>query len=152
MLTQVMIFLQLLVHFSFQHKFVVLSGKKAQLSLSNIAEPKYSKAISEYSNMEQTIIKKVQQITTRFLSKPSSIRNQMHAFQSEDGCFQQTKRRASNSEEDFVQTIVNELNFSLYKAAYTALIEFFDMPADQGGYHTGLKLSLIHISEPTRPY
>ena len=65
----------------------------------------------------------------------------MHASQSEDGCFQQTKRRASNSEEDFVQTIVNELNFSLYKAAYTALIEFFDMPADQGGYHTGLKMS-----------
>ena len=117
---------------------MTLLGEEAHLIFPNNAEPKCSKSISEYSNTEKIIIKKVQQITQRFLSKPLNMRIQMH---DEDGCFKQNKRRAANSEEDLVRAIVSELNFSQYKAAYAALIEFFDLPVSGGGYHSGSKIS-----------
>jgi len=97
------------------------------------AEPKRLRELHEYSNLEQSLINKVRQITQRILSKPTTNNITQRRSASnieEDGIYHQQhlKRRAANSEDTFVQALIDELNFSQYKLAYIALVEFYDLP------------------------
>ena len=74
--------------------------------LTTTVEPKQIKATAEYSNLEQSLIKKVQCITERVLSKPKNY----SMTKCDEDSIPKSKRRAANSEEDIVQAIIGELN------------------------------------------
>ena len=106
----------------------MLGGEDILPSSLNYAEPKQIKSIAEYSsNLEQSLIKKVQRITQRVLSKPIIV------SKSDDDSIPKSTRRAVNSEEDIAQAIIAELNFSQYRTAYIALVDYFDL-AVPGNY------------------
>ena len=85
--------------------------------------------MTDYSNLEQSLIKKVQRVTERVLNKPVVAKNKKSLLsnKSDDDAIPHSKRRAANSEEDIVQAVIGELNFSQYKAAYIALVDYFDL-------------------------
>jgi ribosomal protein L2 len=92
--------------------------------------------------LEQSLINKVRQLAQRILNKPTTKNiTQRHSssakIDEEGDIYHQhhhSKRRASNSEETFIQALIDELNFSQYKSAYIALVEFYDLPVR--GYHS----------------
>lgn len=103
--------------------------------MTTTAEPKQIKAVAEYSNLEQSLIKKVQCITERVLNKPKS-----SLTKCDEDSIPKSKRRAANSEEDIVQAIIGELNFPQYKKAYIALVDYFDL-AVPGNYSSSTQFS-----------
>jgi len=116
------------------------SGNKATTSLlTNIAQPKRLKEIAEYTNKEQMLIKKVQQVIQRVLNKPTTAASNSNQPRVDD-TFPQLKRRAANSEEEFIQAIIVELNWAQYKASYLALVDYFDL-AIPGNYSTTSQFS-----------
>ena len=103
--------------------------------MTTTAEPKQIKAMAEYSHLEQSLIKKVQCITERVLSKPKN-----SLTKCDEDSIPKSKRRAANSEEDIVQAIIGELNFPQYKKAYIALVDYFDL-AVPGNYSSSSQFS-----------
>ena len=120
--------------------YLVIIFKGGEIILSNYftttAEPKQIKATAEYSNLEQSLIKKVQCITERVLSKPKNY----SMTKCDEDSIPKSKRRAANSEEDIVQAITGELNFPQYRKAYIALVDYFDL-AVPGNYSSSSQFS-----------
>lgn len=99
----------------------------------------------------------MKQVTQRILNKPTTknITQRRSSANSDEGdiYYQHSKRRASNSEETFIQALIDELNFSQYKSAYIALVDFYDLPvrgyhsSSQFGNDSDRKVFLKHFAE-----
>lgn len=87
------------------------------------------KALTEYSNLEQSVIRRVQRVAERVLSKPTTTNITQRRNSYSEDIQQHSKRRATtNSGEAFVQAMIDELNFSQYKSAFIALVDYYDLP------------------------
>jgi len=114
--------------------YKILKGGESILPSFPTAEPKQVQQLSEYSKLEQLLLKKIERIAQRILSKPTVANNDLVVSQSGEDDIPKSKRRAANSEEDFFQAIVGELNFAQYKTAYTALVKYYDLAIP--GHHS----------------